>query len=124
MANISNRDYILCSSNVTEALFTISKCEYSVSTCTFDFLTTAILCIRPVGAPAERTNAWAETFFLELALRFVRSRALLERKISGLSDLRELIETAAAKEAWHKKQRSAMSYLSSVVYQVHTAEQR
>ncbi len=126
--------------------------------------------------PPERTNAWAETFFLDLALRFVRSRALLERKISGLSDLRhatregggrcmqivsalfftfmlhqeyeksrisitlgffdahivdsasrltigaaarrELIETAATKEAWHKKQRSAMSYLSSVVYQV------
>ncbi len=71
------------------------KCEYSISDSIFSHafvtLSVPVHCGDPAAAAAtERTNAWAETFFLDLALRFVRSRALLERKISGLSDLRHV----------------------------------
>ena len=74
--------WLLTNMNIVSSLYNFSR---PVT------LSVPVHCGDPAAAGiTERTNAWAETFFLDLALRFVRSRALLERKISGLSDLRHV----------------------------------
>jgi hypothetical protein len=65
------------------------------------------------GLAADQTNQLVETFYLNLSLRFLRFRNVLERKIQGLNDLNSIIEAVLAKEEFLRKQKS--SYLASMM---------